>query len=65
MQPEQPRNAANERERYWIERIKEAEREDAKYGLIIPGDSSLAIVFNSMEEAAYAGDPEFDSRVTS
>ena len=51
--------------RPWVERIKEAEKIDAKYGLYIPGDSALAVVFGAMEEAAYAGDPEFDSRVTS
>ncbi len=49
--------------RYWLWRIKDAETIDAEYGLYIPGDSALAVVFNSMEETAYAGDPEFDSRV--
>jgi hypothetical protein len=48
--------------RHWIERIKEAEKFDAEFGLYIPGDSALAVVFGAMEEAAYAGDPEFDSR---
>lgn len=42
--------------RPWVERIKEAERQDAEYGLYIPGDSSLAVVFNAMEESAFAGD---------
>jgi hypothetical protein len=52
--------------RLWIERIKVAELEDAMlYGIVLPGDSSLAIVLNAMEEAAYAGDPEFDARVVS
>ncbi len=55
--------AATASVRYWIERIKEAEKLDATFGLYIPGDSALAVVFNGMEEAAYAGDPEFDSRV--
>jgi hypothetical protein len=49
--------------RHWIERIKAAEKVDARFGLYIPGDSALAVVFGAMEEAAYAGDPEFDSRV--
>ncbi len=49
--------------RYWLGRIKAAEKIDAEYGLYIPGDSALAVVFNAMEEAAYVGDPEFDSRV--
>jgi hypothetical protein len=48
--------------RLWVERIKEAEKIDAQFGLYIPGDSALAVVFCAMEEAAYAGDPEFDSR---
>ena len=50
--------------RYWYEHIREAERHEAReYGFVIPGDSSLAVVLNAMEEAAYAGDPKFDSRV--
>ena len=55
--------AASPSLRPWVERIKEAEKIDAQFGLYIPGDSALALVFNAMEEAAYAGDPEFDSRV--
>lgn len=49
--------------RFFVKQIKEAEKLDAQYGLIIPGDSALAVVFNSMEEYAYAGDPRYDSRV--
>lgn len=61
-------SAANLREyqailRPWVERIKEAERQDFPYSFVIPGDSSLAVVLGAMEEAAYAGDPEYDSRV--
>ena len=40
--------------RVWVKRIREAERLDRQYGLHIPGDSALAVVFTAMEEAAYA-----------
>ena len=49
--------------RYWYERLHEAEVFDYEFGVLIPGDSALAVVLASMQEVAYAGDPEFDSRV--
>ncbi len=49
--------------RPWLERIKEAEAWDRQHGQYIAGDSALAVVLGSMEQAAYEGDPEFDSRV--
>lgn len=49
--------------RRWYEALAAAEKVDARHGLVLPGDSALAVVLNSMDEAAHAGDPEFDSRV--
>ena len=64
MAESRPPEAATKQVRFWFERIKEAEKDDSHFGLYIPGDSSLAVALNAMEEAAYAGDPEFDSRVS-